>query len=111
MVSKPTQPQSARGSASGKPAPDPLSALQVFDRLEVAGLWADTVVDDVTLGRRMREHGLRITPCPFATLDTPGQTRALGLIELLQLGLDPLLDRRHGRHGAGRRAGRHRRAG
>ncbi|MGD1969066.1 MAG: creatininase family protein, partial [Desulfobacterales bacterium] len=35
MVSKPTQPQSDRKSAVGKTGSDPLSALQVFDRLEV----------------------------------------------------------------------------
>lgn len=44
---------------------------EAFERLDVAGLWSDTVVDDVTLGRRMREHGLRVTPCPAATLATP----------------------------------------
>jgi creatinine amidohydrolase/Fe(II)-dependent formamide hydrolase-like protein len=35
MVSKPTQPQTDREPASGKTASDPLSALQVFDRLEI----------------------------------------------------------------------------
>ncbi|MGD9413103.1 MAG: creatininase family protein, partial [Desulfobacterales bacterium] len=35
MISKPTQPQSNRKTASGKTASDPLSALQVFDRLEI----------------------------------------------------------------------------
>jgi creatinine amidohydrolase/Fe(II)-dependent formamide hydrolase-like protein len=35
MVLKPTQPQSDRKSAVGKTGSDPLSALQVFDRLEV----------------------------------------------------------------------------
>ncbi|MGD9174840.1 MAG: creatininase family protein [Desulfobacterales bacterium] len=35
MVTKPTQASSTRKSASGKTASNPLSALQVFDRLEV----------------------------------------------------------------------------
>ena len=35
MAGKQTQSKPNRGSASGKPAHDPLSALQVFGRLEV----------------------------------------------------------------------------
>ena len=44
---------------------------RAFDELDVAGLWADTVVDDVTLAMRLKQRGAKLSLAPGAVLETP----------------------------------------
>jgi cellulose synthase/poly-beta-1,6-N-acetylglucosamine synthase-like glycosyltransferase len=46
---------------------------EAFTRLKVDRLWARTVVDDVTLARRLQEAGLKMAPAPGAALATPAR--------------------------------------
>lgn len=44
---------------------------EAFDQMDVAELWSHSVVDDVTLAKRLRQSGRRMRPTPQATLSTP----------------------------------------
>lgn len=46
---------------------------RAYDELDVAGLWADTVVDDVTLAMRLKQRGAALSLAPGAVLETPLQ--------------------------------------
>ncbi len=50
----------------------------VFEALRVAGLWAETVVDDVSLAAHLKKAGVRVVNSPGACLLTPlrGETLA-----------------------------------
>ena len=46
---------------------------EVFQRLEVDRLWSRTVVDDVTLAKRLREAGIKMAAASGAVLATPAR--------------------------------------
>ncbi len=48
----------------------------VFEQYQIPRLWGITVVDDVALARRLKQHRIRVKPVAAACLDTPlaGQT-------------------------------------